>query len=203
MKITKIEQQKKRQDRYSIYVGDEYAFSLSESQLATAGLGKGQELSPEELKDWQSSSEYGKAYDRALKYLAIRPRSQFEMSTYLDRKDYEPEIKEKVLKELKKNGYLDDNKFAEAWVSWRMNIGTKSRQQIQAELIKKRVPREITEQVLASIETEAELENLKQLIATKQKQSRYQEKQKLMAYLARKGFNYGLIKQAFEELDLE
>ena len=44
MKITSIKQQAKNSGRYSVYIDEEYAFSLSESALLASKLVKGQEV---------------------------------------------------------------------------------------------------------------------------------------------------------------
>lgn len=84
-KVSSITRQVKRQNRYSVFVDDKYSFSLSETQLADSGLHIGQELSAEEIKGYKSESALGKLYERTLNWLAIRPRSEWEIETYLDK----------------------------------------------------------------------------------------------------------------------
>jgi SOS response regulatory protein OraA/RecX len=52
---------------------------------------------------------------------------------------------------------------------------------------------------LETVDSETELAQLQELVARKHKQSRYQERDKLMAYLARQGYGYDLIKQALDD----
>ena len=188
MKITKISQQVKRKDRYSVYVDEKYSFSLSDYQLVSAGLRIGKEYTQAELTELINNSEFGKAYERALNYVMIRPRSIREIRDYLTRTFLYPKPKmyvnkagerivkkkevdkstvlymiERVLERLEQKGYSDDQKFAEAWV--------RSRQ-----LTKK----------------------LKTMIQKKQKQARYQDTTKLTQYLLRQGFTYSDIKTALD-----
>ena len=81
MKITDIKQQAKRADRYSIYVDEKYAFSLSDSELLNLGLHVGQEFGAGELEDLKDKAVLDKAYDRALNLIARRPRSRWTYPT--------------------------------------------------------------------------------------------------------------------------
>lgn len=199
MKITAIKQQVKRQDRYSVYVDEKYTFSLSEAALVLSGLRKGQELDAVELEKLKQDSVVGKAYDRAIRYVSLRPRSQWEIKDYFRRKGYDEDVARTVLAKLEKLDLVDDAKFAAQWVEWRLNTSNKSRRQLKAELMQKRIDSDLIESALEGIDDQTELSQIKSLIERKQTQSQYQDQQKLMAYLARQGYSYGLIKQALTE----
>jgi len=197
VKITDIKQQVKRADRYSIYVDGKYVFSLGESELLNTGLRINQEFTAEELENLKQTAILDKAYDRALNLISMRKRSQWEMRDYLKHKDYEPDIIETILNKLSDNGYVDDRAFAKAWVNTRRLLKATSKRRLQQELRQKRVEDEIIKQVLEEDETD-EHEVLRELVAKKRRQSRYQDNFKLMQYLARQGYNYGDIKAALE-----
>src|SRR5437660_2226165 len=112
MKITKIVQQERLKDRYSIFVDGKYGFSLSEAALLESKLGSGQQLTTEELKDWTRRSAEDKIYGMALRYAAMRPRSVWEMEMYLKRKDASPALADQILNKLTTIGLLDNTAFA-------------------------------------------------------------------------------------------
>lgn len=198
MKITDIKQQVKRQDRYSIYIDGKYAFSFSENELLSLGLRINQEFSEQELEELKKTAVEDKAYMRALDLLMRRNRSEWELRDYLKRKDYAPEIIDKILNRLHKAGYVDDKKFAAMWVENRRLLKAISKRKLQVELRQKRVADEIIQEVLSEDETD-ERQVLKDLIAKKRQQTRYQDDQKLMAYLMRQGFNYDDVKSTVQE----
>lgn len=198
--VTNIKKQKKRADRVSVYVDGRYSFSLSTQQLNELKLSVGSEVSQTEIEQFTSTSATGKLLDKAFRQLARRPRSRWEMQDYLRRKDATEEQIDEVIGRLDTYGYLDDKAFAESWVRSRRALKPTSQKKLQFELKKKRVPSKIIDEVLDEDATN-EIEQLKQLIVKKRRQTRYQEKQKLMAYCARQGFHYSDIKQALEELD--
>jgi regulatory protein len=197
VKITNIKQQIKRRDRYSIFVDDKYAFSLSESGLLEHGLATGQELSNAELNALRKASGADKAYGNALRYVAMRPRSEWEMEVYLQRKEVEEPVAEYIMQRLRQSGLLDDVAFARTWVSNRRLLKNTSKRRLQMELKQKRVPEHAIEQSLREDETD-EQDALRELAA--KKRPRYPDQTKLMQYLARQGFNYDDIKSVLSRL---
>jgi regulatory protein len=196
MKITKISAQVKQAGRYSIFVDEKYAFSLSDTALLDSKLVPGQDISEEELKGWKQASDDDKVLGRALQYAMIRPRSRWEFESYLQRKKATPALVEVILNKLSKLGFVNDLEFARSWVANRRLLRSSSMRKLQQELRAKRVPDEVVRQVLEEDETDED-EVLKQLVAKKMQQSRYKDDpQKLMQYLARQGFSYGDIKHA-------
>jgi regulatory protein len=197
VKITNIKQQVKRSDRYSIYVDGKYCFSFGETELLNSGLHINRELSGEELEGLKDTAAADKAYDRALNYISLRRRSEWEIRDYLKRKDSPPTLVNLIVNKLSISGYVDDVKFAEAWVRNRRLLKATSQRRLSQELHAKRVNDEIVRQVLAKDETD-ETEVLTELIAKKRKQTKYQDNLKLMQYLARQGYNYDDIKSALK-----
>lgn len=201
MKITAIKQQVKDHARYSIFVDDKFSFGLSELGLINSGIKIGQEISKEDLANYKDTSELDKLYGRVLNLLARRPRSEWEIRDNLKRKNVDPEKTDSILNMLSKRGYVDDKEFATRWVENRRLLKSISRRKLVVELKQKRISEDVISEVIAQDETD-ELEVLRDEIAKKRRQTRYQEDSKLIAYLARQGYNYGDIKQALEELSL-
>lgn len=197
MKITDIKQQVKRQDRYSIYVDGKYAFSFSEHELLSSSLRINQEFTPDELEKLKKTAVEDKAYMRALDLLMRRFRSEWELRDYLKRKEYTPDIIDKIINRLSGAGYVNDKKFATSWVENRRLLKSTSKRKLQMELRQKRIADDVIQEVLSEDETD-ERQVLKDLIAKKQMQTRYQDPQKLMAYLMRQGFNYDDVKSAMQ-----
>lgn len=195
MKITDIKQQVKREGRYSIFVDGKFTFGLSEAALMNSGIRIGLELTGEELDGLKDKARSDKAYNQALGQVSRRPRSEWEMRDYLKRKDYEPELVDSTIKRLYAGKWLDDLDFAKRWVENRRLLKSTSKRRLQQELKAKRVSNEIISQALAEDETD-ETAVLTALVQRKRKQSRYQDDEKLMAYLMRQGYNYADVKTA-------
>lgn len=197
MKITAIKTQVRREGRYSIFVEGKYAFSLSAEGLLDSGFTVGQELSQVELTEAKRQSQTDKAYALTLVYVARRMRSEGELREYFHRKGYGLEMTRTVLVKLRGLGLVDDREFARRWVENRRLLKATSTKKLRLELRQKHIQDDIIRDILAEDATN-ERQLLKELIAKKRKQTRYQDDQKLIAYLARQGFRYYDIKATLE-----
>lgn len=196
MKITSIKQQVKSTNRYSVFVEGKYGFSLSESALLDSKIVSGQELSKQELGEFKKLSSEDKLYNQTLRYVAMRPRSRWEIEFYLTRKKQaSPPLAEIILNKLSNIGLIDDTKLAQSMVNDRRLLRPASRRKMILDLRKKRISDDLIEQAIGH-ESEDEQAALLAVIESKRRQTKYQDDQKLMQYLARQGFNYGDIKDA-------
>lgn len=200
MRITAIKAQQRNVERVSIYLDGKYAFSLTQVQLLECKLFVGKELSDDDVATLKRESDYGKLLERVMNYVMIRPRSIREVRDYLWRKKAEPNTAASVIARLETRGYLNDSAFAKSWVRSRQLTKPVSKRRLQAELRQKGVADEYVQQALADDDDGYdEVAALRELIAKKRRQIRYQDDQKLMQYLARQGFGYDLIKSALAE----
>lgn len=202
MKITAIKQQVKKAGRYSIFVDGKYEFSLSDNALLGSKLVSGQELTEEQVKELKQASSDDKIYNQVLRYIALRPRTKWEIETYLKRKSVSPTLLKLILNKLSINKLIDDKAFARAWINNRRLLRPTSRRKLILELKQKHVSNEVIEASMAEVEPEDEQISLQSLIKSKRRQVKYQDDLKLMQYLAGQGFNYGDIKQALQKDNL-
>lgn len=193
-KITEIKQQVKRQDRYSIFIDGKYTFSLSENELMQSGIKINKSYSPSELEQLKQTAVLDKAYMRSLDLIMRRQRSEWEVRDYLKRKDYDLDTIEKTVDRLKKASYVHDAKFAESWIRNRRLLKSTSKRKLFTELKQKRVDESVINSALEEDETD-EIQILRELVEKKRQQSRYQDDQKLIAFLLRQGFDYEQIKE--------
>lgn len=198
MKITAIKAQVKNPERVSIYVDEKYAFSLNHAQLLESKLRIGLEIDKAALEELKHASDMGKAYERALNFAMIRPRSRKELEDYARRKKWAPADAQTIIDKLVAKRYVDDANFARAWVESRALGGKTSLRRLRLELRQKGVSEEVVAGALAAANFD-EADALGQVIAKKRKLSRYQDDQKLMQYLAGQGFKFDDIKAALDQ----
>jgi regulatory protein len=196
MKITAIKQQVKRQDRYSVFVDGKYAFSLSEGGLIESRLASGQEIDNATLAELKKGAGLDKAYGNALRYVVMRPRSEWELKDYFRRKQIDETAAEQIAGRLRGLDLLNDLVFARAWVSNRRLLKSTSRRRLMLELKQKHVPEDTIREVLEEDETDERVQ-LRTLMD--KKRSRYPDDQKLMQYLVRQGFGFDDIKAVLAE----
>lgn len=95
MVITDLKQGVKNPNRVNVFVGGKYVFSLDVAQVVDLKIKVGMVLTSAKLAEYRKASEYGKAYQRALEWVLMRPRSRQELREYLRRSKYKAEMKER------------------------------------------------------------------------------------------------------------
>lgn len=200
--ITDISEQVKSKGLYNIFVDGSFSFSLSETDIAKHDVKIGQEFSITQIEGLKEVSGSGKCYNFALRYLALRPRSEHEVREYLgSRKGFSSPQVDSAIERLLEAGYLNDKDFAQIWVRNRTLLKPRSSRMLQAELCKKGISADIIKPILNEYGAEEELDVLVGVINRKLSQSKYADQKKLMEYLSRQGYKYDLIKKAFKVIE--
>ncbi len=183
-----------------VYIDDEFAFLLTEKELERYRLKEGVVLSSAEYERILEETIYHKVLDKALYILKFADRSETELRKKLIQSEFPAALIDRVISYVKEYGYLNDKRFAAAFIRGRMN--KKSKLMIKNELLQKGISGDILEEAFYEIYTEeeadVELTAIKKAIAKKTADPEaltYEEKQKLIASLYRKGFDLGKIKQ--------
>ena len=200
-KITAIEPQKRHKERLNIHLDGEYAFSLD--RLTAIWLKEGQTLSPEDITSLQQKDVLETAYRRALHLLSYRARSAQELERFLQDKGYAPEQMAQVNARLQEEGFLNDQRFAEDWISNRVAFRPRSGKQIRFELLRKGINRETADEALGNAELDEDVLALEAGRKLARRYARLDQKDfllKLGAALARRGFSYEAAKAASKQL---
>lgn len=212
MKITNIGVQARNPDRVNISIDGKYRFSLDITQIGDLGIKNGQDVSEDQLTEYERESEFGKLYARTLEYCLMRPRSAREVRDYLykktlskkyktrkgdikDREGVSQSVTERVFDRLVERSHIDDERFAQYWIENRNQRKGSSLRKLRSELITKGVDGRIIDAALADSERNDDQEIAK-IIA--KKRTKYND-EKLIAYLARQGFRYDDIRSALDE----
>jgi regulatory protein len=206
MKVN-LKPQRKNPERTSVYINGKFAFGVDKETLIQLGLYEQQEISKPELDKLIYEAEKQKAKDYAFRLLNYRMRARKEMIGRLQRKEFSDTVISDVMKELETLRLIDDEKFALAFASDRLNLGLKGKRLIFMELIKKGVDTTEVKSVLNKIDELKEQEACKILIQKYHNRYRglsvFDKKQRLYALLTRRGFSYPIIKETLkiEETD--
>ncbi len=151
-----------------------------------------------------TDKELKRAQERALRLLGVRNRSTYEVRTRLERAGFEEEVVAEVISWLHHLDYLNDERFAREWVDSRLRHKPLGRRRLTYELIQKGIGREIIEEALQQVDSQAESQ-LATSLAYKQ-YGRMREptwesvERKIYGYLTRRGFRSDAVRQAIESL---
>ena len=136
---------------------------------------------------------------RAVKLLAAKPRSVAELRERLLEKEWtNEEAVEAALAKLGEYGYLDDERFAFGFASYRVRQKPVGRQRLARDLQLKKVPRETADEALNLVYAETPEEELiaraiEKRIRLRGRPSTRPETKSLFDHLLRLGFSYDLI----------
>lgn len=208
MKITTIKTQIKSENRVSIFLDGKYSFSLNLDQLLEERLKKGEEIDGDRLKSLKKLSDEGKLKQRTLEWVLIRPHSVKEFRDYLYKKQASKDLIEAWVQEFKDKHFLDDEKFT-IWFAENRIRKNKSTRAITAELYSKGIAGSTISSTLKSLEKASSADDrekqdkiaIKNTITKIINRPRYQDEDKLKAYLLSKGFRYQDIKEVIEAND--
>ncbi len=195
-KITAIEVQKKNRQRVNIFLDGEFAFGLS--RIVAAWLQVGQELSDEKIVSLQAEDAREVALQKALNFLSYRARSDEEIKQNLSKHGIPDAVIDETLERLHQAGLADDRGFAQTWVENRTAFRPRSRRALHMELRRKGLDEQTIQSALAQVPDENELAYQ----AALQKARRLtgltwaEFRQKMSAFLGRRGFSYEAIGDA-------
>ncbi len=197
--ITTIETQKRRPDRVNIDLDGEYAFSLD--SILAAGLKVGASLDSEHIAALQRRDADEAAFQRALRLISLRQRSEAELRLYLRKHKTPEDVLERTLVRLREHRHADDAVFARTWVENCNAFRPRGRRALAWELQRKGVPNDVAATALAEIDEsalayQAGLKKARQLSSSDWPAFRT----KVSAYLARRGFPSGTIGSTVSQL---
>lgn len=188
-RVTALRVQTRNQNRVNIYLDGEFAFGLV--KVEAIRLRVGQELTEADIERLKAADEQEQAYERALKFLEIRPRSAAEVSQRLRAHSVPAPIVEKVIARLTSAGLLNDQTFANYWVENRQTFRPRSRLALRQELQRKGVRGEALTEALAATDDEAAAYQVAKRQAARWRTLDFPTfRRKLGEFLARRGFGF-------------
>ena len=196
-KITDIRSQTKNKGRANIFVDGEYFCSLEKLAVLENRLKVGDEIDGEKLRAAVIDSERTAAFDRAAKYVGLRPRTEKEMRDYLLGKGYDDDTVAYVVEKLRSYGYIDDAEFARLYIDYVCNRYGKRK--IEADLKAKGISSEIIDAALGEADDQSEAVAK---LSEKYLRTHPPDMRKLIAYLMSKGFDYETIKSGTADINL-
>jgi regulatory protein len=195
--------------------------------VARAGLRVGLVLDAAALADLVAANTFQASYNRALDFLAVRPRSEWEVRDRLRRKEVPSADIDLVVERLHRAGYLDDAAFARFWIEERARSNPRGPRLLQQELQRKGVSSPVIAQELAAFEARraeesaalneenppmideeesADPQYVEALGVARRKHRTYASldeatyRRRMTAFLLRRGYSYSLVSRVLKAL---
>lgn len=190
MIITAIEEYDKK--RKKIYIDNMYAFCLYVSEIRKLHLEENDEIDETVYKEINDII-YKRVMARTLYILKAAPKTEKQLKDKLTDNGYTEEQVRIGIDYARKFGYVNDRKYAEAYIE--SMCQSRSRKDIEQRLFTRGISKKIIDDVFREIgfdDTDAIMKALAKKSVTKEKFSAmdYSEKQRIYAYLFRKGFSF-------------
>ena len=150
-----------------------------------------------------------KTFERAVKLLAAKPRSIAELRARLLRgKDTNQEVVEEVIARLREYGYLNDERFAFSYASYKVKQRPIGRRRLERDLKFKKVDSAVANEALEMVFAETPEEQLIDQAIAKRLRIRgcpknQVEAKSLFDHLLRQGFPLELVSDKVRSLDRE
>ncbi|MBR1642328.1 MAG: regulatory protein RecX [Butyrivibrio sp.] len=187
--------------RCKVYLDGEFAFLLYKGELRDFSIKNGAEISDATYTEIVEGVLCKRCRLRAMNLLQKKDYTERQLRDKLSEGLYQPELIDDAIGYVKMYKYLDDDRYARDYITYHMS--TRSKNRIIQDLITKGISKEklmpIMEQLYLQEDGDIELEQVKALLEKKhydQDMTDFKEKQKIMAFLMRRGFQMSTIKRA-------
>ena len=196
MKITGIE--KAGGDRYTVYVDGEYWWILDLEIILQNSLKPGKEVDEQELENLRYQAQRRTARERAYYLLGYRDHSKKELYDKLC-KNADPAVALEICELMESQNLLDDEEYAGKLARYYLQSKKWGGRTTLYEILRRGVDRETAEAAVEACGLDYPtqiLELIQQKYSAYLEPGDYKGKQKVIAALSRKGYEYGDIKQA-------
>ena len=144
--------------------------------------------------------------DKMAKYCAYQERCVKDVRDKLKTFDIPEEDKTKILDYLLDNRFVNDERYAKAFVRGKVNQSGWGINKIRFHLIQKGIDKDIIDEALGQTNEEVYRQRLIEILKTKAKTikaaSDFEKKRKLAAYAMQKGFEGSLVWETLKDLTI-
>ena len=200
--VTKIEEYDKK--RSKVYLDEEFAFLLYKGELSEYKIMHGKTLTEDIYYQITREVLVKRAKKRCLNLLQKKNYTEYKLREKLREGLYLPEMIDEAIAYVKSFHYIDDHRYACDYIFYHKESETKKK--IEEKLRIKGIEQDILQQAFEDSydegeELQIELDQAYKLLRKKgydYKSTDWKDKQKIYAYLLRKGISNSVIKRAME-----
>lgn len=203
MKIKKLE--KLKSGKYKILLENGEKFITYDDVILNNNLLFNKELTQELMIKINEDTSYYDIYNKTLKYISQKMRSQKEIEKYLEK--YDENTKTEIINKLKTLNMINDKSYIKAYISDRIYLNHEGPNKIKQDLLNQNIEESDIDEELYKIDESILNENLKKIVLkrinTNNKYSTYILKQKIITEALSKGYELSKINEILNENLLE
>lgn len=149
--------------------------------------------------------DFEKFYNRTLRFLSYRPRSEKEIKDFLKKKKVSEATSKKIIQKLKELNLVNDKEFAKWWVEQRTHFRPRGIRVIKMELRQKGIEQDLIEKIISNDQfLISNKEAARKLVEKRVERLRGLPKEeiykKLSEFLLRRGFPWEMVKNTVDEV---
>lgn len=204
MKIMQIV--KKDSSNAEIYFDGGIKFVVSKEVIFNNGLRKDDEISEDQFLLLEYENQKYLTKKNALRLLARRHHSIFELKTKLKLKKFSSKVIEEVIADLVKLNLLNDYEFGILYTNERINLKKYGVNKIKSDLIRKGLDNNTIKNIIEEVGIEENTQSATLIAENKLKTLKKRGiegpklKQKLFSFLLAKGYEYDISSQIVNQL---
>ncbi len=187
--------------RYKVYIEDRPAFALYRGELSRLEIREGKEITEENLREIREEILPLRAKKRAMNLLQKREYTSAGLREKLRDGEHPEDCIEEAVAYVESYGYVDDLRYAKDFIVY--NLERKSRTRIEQGLLRKGVSKDTINAVFEKLAEEGTKQDEMAMIKSLLEKKKYdpqtatgQEKQRMYAFLYRRGFRAEVISRA-------
>lgn len=188
---------KGRNGMYTVTLEDSTKLTIHEDLILKHNLLITKEITDSEKEIILEENKTYEIYEVSLSYINKKLRSSKELRKYLVKKEYPNELIDNVIDLLSKEGYLNDQVYANSFVHDRIILSMDGPNKIRKELENNNIEDKYIEESLVSYTEDIELERIEKIVDKQIKLNNNKGanllKKKIQMYLINLGYNYELI----------
>ncbi len=188
MKIEKIT--KKAGNKYLLELDNKDKIKTYDEVILKYGLLFHKEIDNDTLEKIINENNYYDIYDKVLKYINTKMRSEYEVREYLKKQEYN-DI-DNLINDLKNKKLINDQLFLKSYINDKILLTLDGPDKIKNDLLKHNIEESLINKELEIFNSEIITERLKKIIDKKIKLNKkplYIFKQKMLAYLINLGYS--------------
>lgn len=203
MKIVRYKKMSK--GRYKLTL-DNTELILYEDVILKNNLLRTSNINLELLEKVMNENIYYEIYNMALTYIEIKMRTSKEIKDYLNKKNFNTKLIDEVLDRLNKEGYLNEEKYIDAFVNDKVNLTNWGPYKIKKSLLDLELDETLINNKLNTINENIWNGKIEKIINKKlnslKNKSTYMVKNKLKIDLYNLGYDNNLIEENLNNLNL-
>ena len=195
----------KSKEVFEVVFEDETKLLLNYNIFEKYKVSVDMDFSEDEILEMKYFSDIERAKSRAINYISGKLKTKYEVRLKLKENGFAEEIIDEVLNILEKEEYLNDKIYCEIFIEDKRKLNGYGKNKIKSLLIQKGISKNIFEDFLDEFEYDEEFDNalkmgIKKLNLLSNEEDKFKKKQKIINYLAYRGFGFDVINDVLKEI---